>query len=59
VVEIVVEIVYASGTSGGPAYRIKAFGLRTVPHGGFAAVQDDIRMIFATLNFATRAWRSL
>jgi hypothetical protein len=25
-----------------PAYGIEAFGRRTVPHGGFAAVQDDI-----------------
>jgi hypothetical protein len=47
-------------------YCIDAFGLRTVPHGGFAAVQDDIRLLYPatfdivtlTLNFATPAWRS-
>jgi hypothetical protein len=28
-----------------PVYYIGAFGRGTVPHGGFAAVQDDITMM--------------
>jgi len=32
---------FAACTGDIPIYRIKAFRYRTVPHGSFAAVQDD------------------
>lgn len=32
---------YAACTQGIPVHNIKASRCRTVPHGGFAAVQDD------------------
>jgi hypothetical protein len=34
---------YAACTQGIPVHNIKASRCRTVPHGGFAAVQDDDR----------------